>query len=269
MIKEEIHILHKISFHWVYTFILILNSLLITVKIVPEISDEYIPYINTGIIFILIFIIGEICWRLKVEGKKFFKSYRNLYTLFVLAIVGVTGRLELTILFLLSSLKALRTIHFIPKTRHLIEALVHAIPGVANLIILICMVFFVFAVVGTNLFGEKVPQFWGTLGQALISLQQMSLADDWGIGMRATVAKYPGAWIFFEIFLILMTYILLNVFVAIIVDAVQASQEQKPHHASDINQQILKEITALRAQVTTFITQTHQTDDSVKQDKEE
>jgi voltage-gated sodium channel len=96
---------------------------------------------------------------------------------------------------------------------------------------------------------------WGALPQSLISLQQMSLSDDWGTNLRATMAQYPYAWIFFQIFLIIMTYMLLNLFIGIIVDAMQSAQ-QGSNKSVDPNQQILKELADLKKQVA-LLTQSH------------
>jgi len=113
-----------------------------------------------------------------------------------------------------------------------------------NLLLLILISYFIFAVLATNMYGEKVPELWGSIPQSLLSLQQIMLGDDWGNNLRATLKFYPYAWIFSSAFLIVVTFILLNVFVGVIVDAMQTAEEgDDPDSNTDALQ---KELQALR-----------------------
>ena len=70
-----------------------------------------------------------------------------------------------------------------------------------------------------------MPDLWGTIPQSMLSLQQIMLGDDWGNNLRATGKFYPYAWVFSTAFLIVVTFVLLNVFVGVIVDAMQTAEE--------------------------------------------
>lgn len=148
----------------------------------------------------------------------------NLFSFAVLGVSFIFKAPELTVLLLFHFYRSLRIVGS-KKTRHVIDTLFHTIPGVLNLLFLICIAYFAFAVLGTYLFGAKVPHLWGTIGQSLLSLQQAMLGDDWGNNLRDTLKFYPYAWVFSTAFLIIMTFILLNVFIGVIVDAMQTAEQ--------------------------------------------
>lgn len=213
--------------HWLDTFLVVLNAVIITFYNLAIFSSIPNIYSMLGIVsygFLYFFILLEFL-RFITSPKKFFHDHRNIFTLFVLGVAVSLKNPDLTILLIFSSLRTLRLINYFPKTRHLIDALFHALPGVINLIVLILVSYFVFAVLATNMYGEKVPELWGSIPQSLLSLQQIMLGDDWGNNLRATLKHYPYAWLFSTVFLVLTSFVLLNVFVGVIVDSMQAAEE--------------------------------------------
>ncbi len=247
--QHNSHILHRDYFHLSYIALLILNALLITLKISSFVSRAYHPLIDMGIFALSILITAEIIWRVMVEKEDFFKNFRNIFTVAVLVLSGISGHPEFMILLIFSSFRFLRRLK---KMRHLTDTLLHILPGVANLLFLILLIFFISAVLATYLFGAKVPDLWGDISKSLITLQQISLGDSWGDNLRITLKSYPYSWIFFQTFLVIITFVLLNLFIGILMDGLRVAQDALSNKGKDITEDILAEIKALRLQVTSL-----------------
>ncbi|MBL0942483.1 MAG: ion transporter [Alphaproteobacteria bacterium] len=213
--------------HWIDTGLLFINLGVVALENRLSVQGHDFILLQKALhIFVIIFI-AEAAIRILVNGRQFFADHRNYFTLVVLGSCVYFNRPALTILLAFRSLRAWRTLAFIPKTRHVIDALYHAIPGVVNIIFLIVFVFTIFTILGVYLFGSQVPDLWGDYSQSFTTLQQIMLSDDWGDNLRATSKFYPHSWIFFLSFLTLITFVLLNLFIGVIVDAMQTAQEEK------------------------------------------
>lgn len=212
--------------HWADTVLVLINALVITLFNMAVFSHNLPVHQFLGQLshlFLYFFIVIEIS-RILLERRNFFKDHRNVFVVLVLGAAVTLGLPELTILLLFNTLRTLRIIDLFPKTRHVIDTLFHSLPGSMNLLLLIFLSYFIFAVLGTNLYADQVPDLWGSIPQSLLSLQQIMLGDDWGNNLRATLKFYPYAWIFSTAFLVVVTFVLLNVFVGVIVDAMQTAE---------------------------------------------
>lgn len=247
---KKSHFINTPIAHWIDTALVTINAILVCLfnMEIFEHGSEIHAFIGQAIIFFLcIFVVGELI-RLYILKLDFFKDHRNIFCAAVLIVAIALRKPDLTILLLFNSFRALRLLTS-KKTRHIIDALFHAIPGALNLLILIIMAFFIFAVLGTNLFGEHVPKLWGTITQSLLSLQQIMVGDNWGSNLEETMKFYPYAWIFSTAFLILVTFILLNVFIGVIVDAMQAAAEENDAVVDDDIHALKNEISSLRKDI--------------------
>jgi voltage-gated sodium channel len=116
------------------------------------------------------------------------------------------------------------------------------------------IIFYVAAVIATVLFGADFPQWFGTLGESAFTLFQIMTLEGWAMDIvRPVMEVFPLAWVFFLLFILASTFTLLNLFIAVIVNAIQRehSAEAKPSADQEIAQLRL-EITALRADLRSF-----------------
>lgn len=244
------HFFNSPTMHWIETILVVINAVVITLFNMSAFGSDSSLHATLGTlvyIFLGIFILIEI-GRIIAFRSSFLKDHRNIFVVLVLVSALVLNIPDLTILLLFNSLRALRLLNLFPKTRHVIDTLFHAIPGSMNLLVLILISFFIFAVLATNMYGEKVPELWGNIPQSLLSLQQVMLGDNWGDNLRATLKFYPYAWVFSTAFLIIVSFILLSVFVGIIVDAMQTAQKGEDE-AEDAIEVVKKELKALRKDI--------------------
>jgi len=117
------------------------------------------------------------------------------------------------------------------------------------------LIFYVSAVVATGLFGEKFPQWFGNLGETGYTLFQVMTLESWSMGIaRPVLEAYPFAWVFFVVFILVTTFTMLNLFIAVIVNANQeehdienAVQVERQHEKTRVEiQSLANEISVLK-----------------------
>jgi voltage-gated sodium channel len=101
--------------------------------------------------------------------------------------------------------------------------LLTAIPSMGWILFMLGMVFYVFAVIGTEIFGARFPDWFGTIGASLYTLFQVLTLESWSMGIaRPTIAEFPYAWLYFIPFILISTFTILNLFIGINVSSMQA-----------------------------------------------
>ncbi len=115
----------------------------------------------------------------------------------------------------------------------MVGALLSAIPGLASIALVLLLVYYVFAVIATNLFAVSYPEWFGHLGRSLYTLFQIMTLESWSMGIaRPVMENFPYAWAFFVPFILVATFTMLNLFVAIIVSAMQTYEERSTSRPS-------------------------------------
>ena len=204
-----------------------------------ETSSPIMASVGTALVaangVILAIFVAEIILKLIAFGPRFFRSGWNIFDFFIVAIALVPASGPLEILRALRILRVLRLLSQIPKLRAIIESLLRALPGMGWTALLLLLVFYIFAVMGTKLFAEEFPEYWGNLGLSLFSLFQIMTLESWSSGVaRPMMESYPLIWIYFVPFILISSFMVLNLFIAIIVTATQSihhDEEAEQHQA--------------------------------------
>jgi voltage-gated sodium channel len=172
---------------------------------------------------ILIVFVIEIVLKLLAFGPRFFRSGWNIFDFLIVSISLIPASGPLEILRALRILRVLRLLSQVPRLRIIIESLLRALPGMGWTALLLMLVFYVFAVMGTMLFGESFPELWGNLALSLFSLFQIMTLESWSSGVaRPMMEQYPLIWLYFVPFILVSSFMVLNLFIAIIVTATQS-----------------------------------------------
>ena len=101
------------------------------------------------------------------------------------------------------------------------------LPGMGSIVLLIGLIYYVFAVMATKMFGDAKPELFGTLGNSLFTLFTVMTLEGWVDGVTKPVMEtHPWAWIFFIIFIVFTTFMVLNLFIGVVVNAMQAEAEK-------------------------------------------
>lgn len=177
---------------------------------------------------ILTVFVVEIGLRIAGRGVSFFKDPWSIFDFSVVAIALVPAGADYAVLRALRVLRVLRLLTMVPQMRRVIAALLAAIPGLSSIMLVLVLVFYVFAVMATNLFAADYPQWFGTIGRSMYTLFQVMTLESWSMGIvRPLMQTHPYAWVFFIPFILVATFTMLNLFIAIIVNAMQSQTEQE------------------------------------------
>ncbi|MGY6553232.1 MAG: ion transporter [Wenzhouxiangella sp.] len=212
--------------------LIVINAVILGLETSPSIMGA----IGTALIMankaILAVFVVEILLKLIAFGPRFFRSGWNVFDFFIVTIALVPAAGPFEILRALRILRVLRLLSQIPKLRAIIESLLRALPGMGWTALLLVLVFYIFAVMGTMLFAEEFPEYWGNLGLSLFSLFQIMTLESWSTGVaRPMMEVYPLIWIYFVPFILVSSFMVLNLFIAIIVTATQSI-----HHDEELEQ---------------------------------
>lgn len=202
----------------------------------------------------LIVFVVEIAMKLIVYRFGFFRSGWNVFDFTIVAITLAPVGEGFAVLRSLRILRALRLVSVIPSMRKVVGALLRAIPGMGSVLSLLLLVFYVAAVMSTKLFGQDFPEWFGSIGASLYTLFQVMTLESWSMGIARPVMETHGyAWLFFVTFILLTTFAVLNLFIAIVVDAMsETEREEQAKTREQVDRehnQVLAELTALRAEL--------------------
>ncbi len=234
--------------------VIVLNAVILGLETSKAVMAAVGPVLKALDRIALVIFVIEIALKLIVYRHRFFKNAWNIFDFVIVGVTLVPAGEGVSVLRALRILRALRLVSMVPSMRLVVQALMRAIPGMGSVIMLLSLVFYVASVMATKLFGGSFPDWFGTIGESVYSLFQIMTLESWSMGIvRPVMEVYPQAWMFFVVFILLTTFAVLNLFIAIIVDSM--SQEHKAlesggedaYHPN--NQDIMAELKALRAEV--------------------
>jgi voltage-gated sodium channel len=163
----------------------------------------------------------------------FLRSGWNIFDLIIVVLALLPSNGAFAILRAFRILRILRLISVVPQMRRVISAIGHSIPGMTSVIGILSLVFYVSAVLATKLFGTTdhpmLQEWFGTIGASAYTLFQIMTLESWSMGIvRPVMDIYPWAWLFFVPFIIITSFAVLNLFIGIMVDAMQSSSDETP-----------------------------------------
>ena len=204
------------------TLVILINAITLGL----ETSEELVSKIGNMLIYVdkialSIFVI-ELLIKLFVYRLSFFKSGWNVFDFIIVTIALIPTSGPLSILRAFRIFRALRLLSMVPSMKKVIQAMFYAIPGIASVGTIIVLIFYISAVLVTNFFGNKFEDWFGSIGESMYSLFQIMTLESWSMGIvRPVMEEYPYAWAFFVPFILVTTFAVLNLFIGIIVDAMQ------------------------------------------------
>ncbi len=234
--------------------LIIINAVTLGMETSRSIMADYGPFLVALDHAILAIFVVELLARMIVKRGAFFRDPWSLFDLFVIGIALVPTSESLSVLRALRILRALRLVTVVPSLRKVVAGLIGAMPGMGSIGLLLVLVYYVFAVMGTKLFGESNPELFGSIGTTAYTLFQSMTFDDWSNGIVKPLAEKgnPHGWIFVIIFMVVSAFMVLNLFIGVVVtalDEVTAGDAPKISHPAHSDQDVLAELRALKAEI--------------------
>ena len=253
-------VLRSRRFEIFITAVIVLNAVTLGLETYPWVMANAGGALMAFDRLVLGIFVVEIALKLVAFRGAFFRSPWNWFDLVIVAISLVPAAGAFSVLRALRILRVLRLISVVPSLRRVVGALVSALPGMGSIVALMGLVFYVFAVMATKLFAAAFPQWFGSIGESAYSLFQIMTLESWSHGIvRPVMEIFPWAWAFFVPFILCTSFVVLNLFIGIIVSAMQAEHDAEAHaEREDLHKQndrILREVLRMREELTRMQTQ--------------
>ena len=243
-------------FHHSITMVIIVNAIVIGLDTSETLTQRYGELFQLANLIFLTIFIAEAIIKMAAEApqiQRYFKDGWNVFDflIIVVSLLPATGQLA-TLARLARLLRVLRLISALPELRLIVATLVRSIPSMVHVILLMSIIFYVYAVAGYHLFHEIDPTHWRNLGIALLSLFRIVTLEDWTDIMYAAMEVQPWAWVYFVSFVVLGTFVVVNLFIAVVINNLDEAKEERLRDLTlpPTPDQILDELRATQAALT-------------------
>lgn len=207
----------------------------------PEGVLTLVSYLDHLITFIFLF---EISVRFIAEENKrhFFKSGWNIFdTIIVIASLVPVDESEMAFIGrLLRIFRVLRMVSIIPELRVLLNSLLKALPQLGYVMLLMFIIFYIYAAIGATLFADINPVLWGDISISLLTLFRVMTFEDWTDVMYETMTVYGFSWIYYLSFIFLTAFAFLNMVIGIVVSVIE--KENAKEDAAHSNEPSLSDL---------------------------
>jgi len=212
---------------WFITGVIVLNAITLGLETSKSAMAAYGPVLLAIDAIVLTIFVIELSARIFVHRLAFFKDPWSLFDFAVVAIALIPSTGNLSVLRALRILRVMRLITVVPSLRRVVGGLITALPGMGSIVALLALIYYVFSVMATKLFAESFPEWFGNIGASAYSLFQIMTLESWSMGIvRPVMEKYPYAWAFFVPYIIMTTFAVLNLFIGVVVNAMQTEHEK-------------------------------------------
>jgi len=207
------------------TALIVVNAVTLGLETAPSVMDRYGFWLEWIDHIILWVFVAELAAKMIGRGLAFYRNGWNLFDLAVVGIALVPSTGALSVLRALRVLRVLRLVSVVPSLRRVVASLVGAIPGLGAISGVLLLFFYVSSVLATKLYGDLAPELFGSIGGSMFTLFQIMTLEGWADIVRDIMEPEPFAWLFFIPFILVATFTMLNLFIAIIVNAMQSEHE--------------------------------------------
>ena len=213
-------------FRYLILTLIILNALTFGLETYPEITTKYGNVLWTFQTVVIYIFIAEFVIKFTAVApnfKKFFQNRWDLFDFFVVVVSVLPESEYLLVARVIRLFRVLRLITVLRELRVVTSAFVHSLPAVGHVLLLLAVIFYVFAIFGHYLFKEHDPFHWHSLGMSLNTLYRVLTLEDWTDVMYTAMEIYPHAWIYFMVFVVICSFVVVNMLIAILVNNIDKS----------------------------------------------
>jgi voltage-gated sodium channel len=222
--------------------LIFINAVILGMETYPRVMNAVGPLLELLDRIILAIFVVEIAARVYVKRLDFFRDPWSAFDFIVIGIALVPATESFTVLRALRVLRVLRLITVIPTLKAVVAGLLASLPGMTAILFLIGLIYYVFAIIAIKLFGGDNPELFGTLGKSLYTLFTVMTLEGWTNDVAKPVMQnHPYAWIFFVTFIVFTTFMVLNLFIGVVVNAMQREAERAEGAERDAEREMIKE----------------------------
>ena len=217
------------AFDTVIIAVILANAVVLGLQTYPDVVAEHgdtLDLLNG--VFLGIFVV-ELLLRIGSYGRRPQDFFRGGWNIFDFIVVGSAFlpvvRESSTLLRLARLLRVVRIVRLLPDLRILLQGVVRSLPPLFSMTMLVTLLLFVYGMIGWLLFGDELPDDWGTIGAAMLTLFVMLTLENFPAYMDAGMSVHPWSWIYFVTFVLIAAFMVLNVLIGIVLNSMEEARE--------------------------------------------
>ena len=209
--------------------VIVANAVVLGLETYPAVMAEHGPtLVFLNALFYGVFV-AELVLRIASYGKRpqdFFRSGWNVFDLVIIGSVAIPAvREQAQLLRLLRLARIVRLVRFLPDARILVLTVVKSIPSVFSMVVLTLVLMFVYGMVGWSLFGEALPEAWGTIGRAMLTLFILLTLENFPTYLAEAEQVSPFAPVFFVSYVLLAAFLVFNLLIGIVISSMEKARQ--------------------------------------------
>ena len=207
-LKSLTRLVESRAFTLTITVVIVINAITLGLETSPAAMAAFGPWLLAIDSLALWVFTAELTMKFIVYRGRFFRDGWNVFDFMIVAIAWLPATGPLAVLRALRIIRVLRLVTVVPQLRKVVGALLQALPGMGSII-----------------FAADFPDWFGSIGASMFSLFQIMTLESWSMGIvRPVMEVHPNAWLFFVPFIVMTSFTVLNLFIALIVNSMQAMQ---------------------------------------------
>jgi voltage-gated sodium channel len=239
--------------------VILVNAVLVgleTSEFVLARHGAFLEFVNA--VVIAIFVV-EIAIRMVAYWPRPLAFFRDGWNVFDFVIVALSllpaGGSFATVARLARLLRVVRLVSVLPELRLIVGTMLRSFGSMISIVVLLGLVVYVYAVLGYHLFGAVDPARWGELGTAVRTLFEALTLEGWLEFQAAVIGRVPLAWLFFASYILIAVFIVVNLFIAVIlnnleeVKAEQVAEDMDQMSEPDVDEDLLRRVEAIRTEL--------------------
>jgi voltage-gated sodium channel len=218
------------NFEYFIIALILLNGVVLGLETSPDIVTQYGDYLLLANDLILAVFVIEAILKITAVAPRFKLYFGDGWNLFdfsvvVLSLIPTTGEFAM-IARLARLLRVARLISTIPELRLIVSTLVRSIPSMGHVLLLMSIIFYIYAVAGYHLFHEHDPTHWNNLGLSLLTLFRVVTLEDWTDVMYKAMEMNSLSWMYFVSFVVVGTFVVINLFIAVVINNLEEAKHE-------------------------------------------
>ena len=219
------------SFNLVIAGVIIFNAIVLGLETFPAVMESYgstLSILNN--VCYGIFVV-ELVLRFASYGRRpqdFFRNGWNIFDLIIIGGVWIPGvRENVTLLRLLRLARIARLLRFLPDARILLSTVVRSLPPLGSIVVLTVLILFLYGMVGWAMFGEELPNSWGTITRSMLTLFILLTLENFPTYLEEALTVTPWATVFFVSYVLVAAFVIFNLLIGIIISSMESARERE------------------------------------------
>lgn len=227
------------AFQLVISGVIVLNAIVLGMETYPALQASMgSTLILLNDIFYVVFLV-ELMLRILSYGRRPWNFLRSGWNVFDLIVIGGAllpfVRSEAQILRLLRLARVIRLMRFLPDARVLVSTMGRAIPSVFSMLVFTVLILFVYGIIGWSLYGQQLPEQWGNIGQAMLTLFVLLTLENFPTYLEQAQPYNSLTPLFFLSFVIIAVFVVVNLVIGIVIGSMEKAREEEAAHHRELS----------------------------------